>query len=163
MSLMSMSHSFRSFLVLALMWTSSLSSSAQITSLAPLDSMSDCKAEGPMFADKGGKPVWLDTDAILKRAIHCSAPLMPAMAHQARIEGQVLVDILVDRKGQVACAHLIVGHPLLAGSAMDAAKDWTFRPMEQNGKTVSFYGHLHFHFSNVQNPKAENPCTLAHW
>ena len=160
---MSMRSILRSFLVLAFTWTFSLSGIAQIASPAPLGSMGACKAEGPMFADKGGKPVWLDTDALLKRAIHCSAPLMPALARQARIEGQVLVDILVDRKGQVACAHLIVGHPLLAGSAIDAAKDWTFRPMKQNRKTVSFYGHLHFRFSTAQNPKGEDPCTVAHW
>lgn len=163
MSLMIMSPILWPLFVLTFMWTFSLSGSAQITSPSPLDSMSACKVEGPVFADKSGKAVWLDNDALLKRETHCSSPLMPAMARQARIEGQVLVDILVDRKGQVSCANLIVGHPLLAGSAINAAKDWTFRPMEQNGKTVSFYGHLHFRFSTAQKPEVENPCTVAHW
>jgi TonB family protein len=88
---------------------------------------------------------------------------MPAMARQARIEGQVTVNILVDRKGQVACAHLIQGHPLLAASAIEAAKEWTFRPMEQSGKSVSFYGHLSLRFSTSLTEQDENPCTVAHW
>jgi len=164
-SLTSMRTIWRSLLVLALTWTISLSDSAQITSKAPVpsDVIDSCRAEGAVLADKRGRPVWLNTDALIKRAIHCTAPQMPAMARQARIEGQVLVNILVDRKGQVACAHLIVGHPMLAGSAIDAAKDWTFRPMKQNGKAVSFYGHLSFHFSTAQTAKGENPCTVAHW
>jgi TonB family protein len=113
--------------------------------------------------DKTGKPIWLDTNALLKNATHCVAPQMPALARQARIEGQVLVDILVDREGKVACVHLIQGHPLLAASAIDAAKDWTFGPRKQKGREVSFYGHLRFHFSTGQTAKSENPCTVAHW
>lgn len=153
------------FLVLAFTWTFSVFDNAQITSNQPVPSGSTvfCKAEGPVFVDKRGMPLWLSTDALLKRAVHCTGPQMPAMARQARIEGQVLVDILVDGKGQVACAHLIVGHPMLAGSAIDAAKDWTYRPMKQNGKEVSFYGHLSFRFSTAQTTKGENPCTVAHW
>jgi TonB family protein len=162
-SLVTMSPILPRLFVLTFAWTLSLSGNAQITSPSPLDSMSACKVEGPVFVGKSGKAVWLDNGALLKRATHCSSPLLPAMARQARIEGQVLVDILVDRKGKVACARLIVGHPLLAGSAIDAAKDWTFRPMKQNGKVVSFYGHLHFQFSTEQKPKGENPCTVAHW
>jgi TonB family protein len=158
----------RSLLILTLMLTFALSDTAQLTSealaaLVPLDSVGSCKAEGPVFADKGGKPVWLETDSLLKRATHCAAPKMPAMAQLARIEGQVTVNILVDGKGQVACAHLIRGHPLLAASAIDAAKNWTFRPTEQKGRSVSFYGHLTFRFSTAGARKVENPCTVAHW
>lgn len=106
-SLISMRPISRSLLILTLMLTFALSDIAQITSEAPavpvpLDSVGSCKAEGPVFADKGGKPVWLETDSLLKRATHCAAPKMPAMAQLARIEGQVTVNILVDRKGGVA-------------------------------------------------------------
>jgi TonB family protein len=113
----------------------------------PAASLGSCTNEGPVLTDSGGEPIWLSTTALLKNATHCIAPQMPALFRQARIEGLVLVDILVDEKGQVACAQLISGHPLVAGSAIDAAKDWTFRPKKQRGRAVSFYGHLRFHFS----------------
>lgn len=122
-----------------------------------------CTTDGPLLMGDDGKPIWLDTSALLKSATHCVAPKMPALARQARIEGQVLVDILVDAKGKVACVQVIIGHPMLISSAVDAAKDWTFRPKKQNGKDVSFYGHLRFHFSTGETGKGENSCTVAHW
>ena len=122
-----------------------------------------CTSEGPVLSGKDGQPIWLNTKALIKRAIHCVAPRMPPLAHQARLEGQVLVDILVDEKGKVACARLINGHPMLMASAIDAAKDWTFRRTKQKGKEVSFYGHLVFLFSTGPTLRSEDPCTLAHW
>jgi TonB family protein len=88
---------------------------------------------------------------------------MPPLLRSAEIEGFVSVDILVNDKGRVSCARLVSGHPLQAGSAIDAAKDWTFRPIKQNGKAVWFYGHLRFHFSTREIKKEENPCTVGHW
>jgi TonB family protein len=86
---------------------------------------------------------------------------MPALWRQARFEGYVLLDILVDQRGRVACVQLINGHPLVSGSAIDAAKSWVFRPVKQQGKNVSFYGHLRFHFSTGGATKGENRCTVA--
>jgi TonB family protein len=125
-------------------------------------SLGSCTDEGPLFTDDDGKPIWLSTKVLLKNTTHCIAPQMPALYRQARIEGFVLVDILVDEKGRVACAQLVSGHPMLAGSAIDAAKNWTFRPKQQRGRAVSFYGHLRFHFSTGPISKSENPCTVAH-
>jgi len=155
----------RSLLLAAVISALSLCGAAQTQVSKPQtsDTQALCNPDGPVLSDRDGKEVWLNTDALLKRAIHCQAPSMPAMARQARIEGQFLVDILVDAKGQVACARLISGHPLLIASAIDAAKDWKFRPMKQHGKAVSFYGHLRFHFSTGETPKNEHPCTVAHW
>jgi TonB family protein len=134
-----------------------------MTLLATLAQAESCKADGPLLTDKAGKPTWLNTKALVKRANHCVAPRMPTFARQARIEGQVLVDILVDQQGKVACVQLIHGHPMLAGSAIEAAKDWTFRPMKKSRQAVSFYGHLGFYFSTGQIAKGESPCTVAHW
>src|SRR5262249_9585771 len=131
--------------------------------LCPLMRADLCKPEGPMLTDKAGTPIWVDTDTLVKRARHCVGPKMPALFRQSRIEGQVLVDILVNERGKVECAQLIHGHPLLVGAAIDAAKDWTFRPMKQRGRAVSFYGHLQFHFSTGGYAKGESSCTVAHF
>lgn len=122
-----------------------------------------CTSQGPLLTGKDREPIWLNTDALLKSATHCVAPHMPAMMRQVRIEGVMLVDILVDEKGKVSCVQLINGHPLLESSAIDAAKDWTFRTKKQNGKNVSFYGHLHFYFSTGGATARENPCVVARW
>lgn len=122
-----------------------------------------CTTDQPLYADRDGKPIWLNTNSLLKMANHCSAPKMPALANQARIEGDVFVDILVNDKGRVQCVRQVSGHPLLTSSAMNAAKDWTFHPIRRDGKAVWFYGHLRFHFSTGEIKKDENTCTVAHW
>ncbi len=111
-----------------------------------------------MLTDSSGKPLWLTTDALVKRATHCVAPTFPPLARQIRIDGPVLIDILVDGRGQVACASVIYGHPLLIASALHAASQWTFRPMEQRGHPVSFHGHLRFRFS-TERREDYNRCT----
>jgi TonB family protein len=122
-----------------------------------------CKPDGPVLTDKAGTPTWLATEALLKISTHCVAPKMPALGRQARIEGQVLVDILVDQRGKVACVQLMHGHPMMASSAINAAKDWTFKPQKQENQMVSFYGHLSFHFSTAGYSKDENRCVVAHY
>jgi TonB family protein len=84
------------------------------------------------------------------------------MGKNFRIDGYVLVDILVNSKGTVECARLIDGHPMLANSAIDAVKDWTFRSMKQHGRSVAFYGHLRFHYSTKEPIKNGTPCIEAH-
>jgi outer membrane biosynthesis protein TonB len=73
-----------------------------------------------------------------------------------------MVDILVNDRGQVVCVQRVSGHPMLAGSAVDAAKEWTFEPKKQDGSNVWFYGHLRFHYSTEKKEKEGNPCTVAH-
>jgi TonB family protein len=85
---------------------------------------------------------------------------MPALMRQAHIQGTVLVSIYVDRQGKVACVDLIHGHPLMAAASMDAAKQWTFRPMLPRVRPVSFFGHLAFTFSHTSAPAS---CFAAHW
>jgi TonB family protein len=154
-------------LLLVITGTFSLSDCTKIQAVPSNQDISEladlCKAEGLVLADKSGKPVRLSTDALLKRATRCAAPQMPPLLRQAELNAQVLVDIFVDGRGQVQCVRVVSGHPLLTGSAVDAAKNWTFRPMRKNGKEVSFYGHLRFHFSTGAISKNENPCTVAHW
>lgn len=151
-------------LILPILSISAFSNTAQIPCEAPgapvpPDSVGSCKAEGPVLTNKTGKIQCLDTDSLVKRSAQCVAPKMPAMAQQTRIEAQVTVN-LVDGQGTVACVYFIRGHPLLAAFAIDAAKDWTFRPMKKGGKSLSFYGHVTFYYSTTQNEKNENPCTI---
>lgn len=133
------------------------------TYISNSDSAVFCKTDQPLYVDRNFKAIWLDTNSLLKRATHCEAPQVPPLAHVARIEGYVSVDILVNDKGKISCAGLVSGHPLLATSAIESAKNWTFRPITQRGKRLWFYGHLRFHFSTGEIKKDENPCTVAHW
>jgi TonB family protein len=78
----------------------------------------------------------------------------------ARILGKVVVSILVDPKGDVACVQGGSGHPLIVSRSMDAARKWKFKPMTENGRPVGFYGLLEFHIDTA-NEKVDS-CAEAH-
>jgi len=164
-STISMSTIRGSLFLIVLALALSISNAAQTvaSNLHASDSKALCTTDQPLYTDEDGKPIWLDNESLLKSATHCIAPKMPAIARNARIEGYVSVDILVNDQGKVWCVRLVSGHPMLASSAINAAKDWTFQPKKHNGKVVWFYGHLRFHFSTGKTEKTENSCTVAHW
>ena len=152
-----------SLLVLILATSSSTAAQTVVSDVHATGSKALCTAQQPVYADRDGKPLWFETDSLLKGATHCTAPKMPDVARSLRAEGYVSVDILVSDTGKVSCVRLVSGHPMFASSAINAAKHWTFRPMKQDGKAVWFYGHLRFHFSTGEIGKNENPCTVAQW
>jgi hypothetical protein len=65
----------RTILLVAMTWTLSPYSAAQteiISQLSSADPKGLCaSSEEQLFAGRDGKPIWLDTDALLKRATHC--------------------------------------------------------------------------------------------
>jgi hypothetical protein len=111
-----------------------------------------CPTEGPVLRRI------LETEELVRQSSHCVAPVgRVPLSHQVRISGIVKLDILVDREGKVACVRVISGHPLLLGVSLEAARKWTFRPMMQRGRPVSFFGHLDFEFS-MDGVNAPVPC-----
>ena len=44
---------------------------------------------------------------------------------------------LINKKGEVESLDLISGHPMLAPAALDAVKQWKYRPYMLNGKAVA--------------------------
>ncbi|HUK23338.1 MAG TPA: TonB family protein [Terriglobales bacterium] len=61
-------------------------------------------------------------------------PVYPVLARSMRVEGPVVLDILIHEDGSVSIARKVSGHPLLTQAAMDAVKRWHYRPAELNGK-----------------------------
>jgi protein TonB len=55
---------------------------------------------------------------------------------RARAEGTVVIEALVDEQGRVADARVVKSIPLLDPSALDAAKQWEFKPATLNGEPV---------------------------
>jgi len=68
--------------------------------------------------------------------INQTRPLYPALARQARIQGNVVLHAIIDKDGKVAQLEVISGHPLLVQSALDAVKQWRYKPTQLNGDPV---------------------------
>lgn len=64
-------------------------------------------------------------------------PQYPALARGAKIEGDVVIDAVIDTTGNVVEMRVISGHPLLIQSAMNALKKWRYEPTYLNEDPVS--------------------------
>jgi periplasmic protein TonB len=63
-------------------------------------------------------------------------PQYPDDARQARIQGTVVLKALLDTNGDVEDLTLVSGHPLLAPAALEAVKQWKYKPYLLNGQPV---------------------------
>jgi TonB family protein len=64
-------------------------------------------------------------------------PVYPPEARSARISGTVVLRAIINSAGDVETLTLISGHPLLVPAAMDAVKQWKYKPYLLNGKAVT--------------------------
>ena len=63
-------------------------------------------------------------------------PVYPPLARQTKVSGIVKLHVLIDKQGNVIELQAISGHPLLIQSAMDAVKQWQYKPTLLNGRPV---------------------------
>ncbi len=63
-------------------------------------------------------------------------PVYPALARQARIQGTVVLQGIISKDGMMESLELISGHPMLAPSAIEAVKQWRYKPYYLNGEPV---------------------------
>jgi len=63
-------------------------------------------------------------------------PAYPPLARQARIQGQVVLQAEISKDGSIENLHLMSGHPMLAPAAIEAVKQWKYKPYFLNGEPV---------------------------
>jgi protein TonB len=63
-------------------------------------------------------------------------PPYPPLARQARIQGNVVLQALISKDGSIENLRLISGHPMLAPAALEAVKQWRYKPYFLNGEPV---------------------------
>lgn len=63
-------------------------------------------------------------------------PVYPQIARQARISGTVELAAIIDETGHIQSLEVKSGHPLLRQAAMDAVKQWVYRPTLLNEQPV---------------------------
>ena len=80
------------------------------------------------------------------RAISTPPPLYPGLARNARAQGQVVIDAIIDERGDVTEARAISGPALLIPAALAAVIKWRYEPTLLNGEPVSVEMHVLVNF-----------------
>jgi len=68
--------------------------------------------------------------------IHRVQPDYPPLAKQVRVQGQVVLRAMISREGTIENLQVLGGHPTLVQAAVDAVRQWRYRPYLLNGEPV---------------------------
>jgi protein TonB len=63
-------------------------------------------------------------------------PSYPQIARTARIQGQVVLQATISKQGTIENLHAVSGPPMLYQSAIDAVRQWRYKPYILNGEPV---------------------------
>jgi periplasmic protein TonB len=74
-------------------------------------------------------------------------PIYPPLARAARIQGPVHLRALISRTGTIENLQAIDGHPMLIGAALDAVRQWRYRPYILNDEAVEVETQIAVNFS----------------
>jgi len=73
-------------------------------------------------------------------------PEYPLLARRARIEGTVVLKAIIASNGTVKELNLISGQPLLVEAAMNAVRQWLYKPTYLNGQPVEVITEIDVNF-----------------
>ncbi len=79
--------------------------------------------------------------------IHKVQPSYPPLARQARIQGTVVLQALIGKDGNIQNLHVVSGHPMLTNSALEAVKEWKYKPYYLNGEPVEVETTINVNFT----------------
>ena len=92
--------------------------------------------DSELSGDEGA--VILSSKGAEKRLLYHVPPALPKGATAQEMEGTVILKTMVDDTGKVESVHLVEGNPALADAAIQAVKQWRYRPYVRDGKSLPF-------------------------
>jgi protein TonB len=63
-------------------------------------------------------------------------PAYPSLARQVRVQGLVVLRAVISRDGAIENLQVLSGHSMLVQAAVDAVRQWRYRPYVLNGEPV---------------------------
>ncbi len=102
---------------------------------------------GTYAQDESPAPVQVPPESVQNLLLRRVVPTYPPLARQARIQGAVVLNITISKSGEVRDVELVSGHPILAPAAIEAIKQWRYRPYERDGQPVEIETTVQINFS----------------
>ena len=70
------------------------------------------------------------------RLLNKVEPVYPQLARNARVQGQVVLTAIISKDGTIQDLRVLSGHPLLVPAALDAVRQWRYKPYLLSGEPV---------------------------
>jgi TonB family protein len=87
-------------------------------------------------AKKAPKQLTVSPDEMQQNILTKAVPVYPPAAKKAKIQGKVVLDAVIGTDGNVENLRVISGPPELQQSALDAVRQWTYKPYLLNGDPI---------------------------
>lgn len=87
-------------------------------------------------AEQGAKPVEVPAGKMVAYVDHKVQPTYPPEAKKARVQGTVKLKATIAKDGTIEDLRVVSGPEKLQQSALDAVKQWTYKPYLLNGEPV---------------------------
>lgn len=108
------------------------------------------------------EPIRVSSGVQDARLIEKVEPEYPPIALKVRLSGSVELEVSIDREGKVTTIEPKSGHPLLVQAAIDAVKQWHYKPPQIRGEPVAVSTIVKLKFELPRhNPGAEAPIRVA--
>jgi periplasmic protein TonB len=103
--------------------------------------------DGPISAISGTRPIIPPAPKPITRVVRTSSmlegslirrvqPVYPPLARSARIQGPVVLAAVISKSGTIENLHALSGHPMLVPAAIDAVRQWLYRPYILNNEPI---------------------------
>jgi len=81
-------------------------------------------------------PVAVSTGVMQGQLIYRVTPTYPAMGVAMHAQGTVVLEAVISRSGTIENLRVVSGPPILQQAALDAVRQWRYRPYELNSQPV---------------------------
>jgi len=101
-------------------------------------------------------PIRVGGNVQAARVVSRVMPIYPAEASEQGLGGIVQLEATVTKEGTIRSLKVLDGHPLLAEAAMEAVRQWRYRPTRLNGVPVEVVTNVSIHFKPAPPPAPES-------
>jgi TonB family protein len=108
-------------------------------------------AQAPLPPPPPQPPVRLGGDVVLASLVVRVDPEYPALARAARLQDILMVQVRISKEGTVTTQGVSRGHPLLHDAALQAVRQWQFKPIVLFYEPVEVVTNLPVNFSPLSD------------
>lgn len=95
-------------------------------------------------------PVRMTSEMVSAKNLRKILPVYPRLAVVTRVSGTVRLMGIIARDGTIQQLQVVSGHPLLVQAAVDAVRQWLYRPTVLNGQPVEVIAPIDVVFTLAQ-------------
>lgn len=123
-------------------------------------SMPEAEDSAPRIAIAPGSPVHVSVGVLSAMLVSKVDPVYPPEAKAAGVQGVVVLRAVVAKDGTVASLQVVSGPPQLTASAMDAVRQWMYKPYLLNGEPTEVETTINISYTLADTPEQqENSAT----